>query len=56
MKILVYDMQENHEKSRRGKMYEKLKLKVIFLSLEDVVRTSEELEWNDENVDNNGWT
>ncbi len=53
---ILYDMQEIYQKSRSGKMYEKLKLKVIFLSLEDVVRTSGESDWDDENVDNNGWT
>ena len=37
-------------------MYEKPNLDMIVLSREDVVRTSGESDWKDENVDNNGWT
>ena len=43
-------------------MYERLKIRVIFLPCEDVIHTSNisdaggESSWQDENVDNGGWT
>ena len=36
-------------------MYEEVKLELIFLQSEDVVRTSPTSEWNDENADSDGW-
>ncbi len=37
-------------------MFEKPDLQVILFSSEDVIRTSGEFDWQDENVDENGWT
>lgn len=37
-------------------MYEEPKLWVILFPHEDVIRTSSETEWEDENVDLGGWT
>ncbi len=37
-------------------MYEEPKLWVILFPHEDVIRTSGETEWEDENVDLGGWT
>ena len=36
-------------------MYEEVKVELIFLQSEDVVRTSPTSEWKDENVDEGGW-
>ncbi len=37
-------------------MYKELYLQIILFTQEDVVRTSGESDWVDENVDDNGWT
>jgi len=37
-------------------MYEEPKLQILLYAQADVVRTSGETEWEDENVDNGGWT
>lgn len=36
-------------------MYEELKLELILLQSEEIVRTSPTGEWSDENVDGDGW-
>lgn len=36
-------------------MYEELRLEVLCFSQEDIVRTSNESEWHDDNVDGDGW-
>lgn len=36
-------------------MYEELKLQILHLDQEDVVRTSGESDWYDDNVDDGGW-
>lgn len=36
-------------------MYEKLKIELVWLREEDIVRTSPVEEWKDENADSNGW-
>ena len=37
-------------------MYEKPELWIVLFPYEDVIRTSGETEWEDENVDLGGWT
>ena len=36
-------------------MYEELQVKLIYLPSADIVRTSPEGEWSDENADGDGW-
>ena len=36
-------------------MYEELTLEVLYFQQEDIVRTSGESDWYDDNVDDNGW-
>ncbi len=36
-------------------MYEEVKIELIFLRSEEIVRTSPTSEWKDENVDSDGW-
>ena len=37
-------------------MYEELDLRIILFSDDDIIRTSNEDSWSDENVDDGGWT
>ena len=36
-------------------MYKEVKLEVLHFQQEDIVRTSGESDWYDDNVDDNGW-
>ena len=51
--MLVTRLQQNFQERN---MYKELYLQIILFTQEDVVRTSGESDWVDENVDDNGWT
>ena len=51
--MLVIRLQQNFQERN---MYKELYLQIILFTQEDVVRTSGESDWVDENVDDNGWT
>ena len=36
-------------------MYEELEIELIYLQSGDIVRTSPDSEWSDDNVDGDGW-
>jgi hypothetical protein len=35
--------------------YETPEIKILLFSVEDIITTSDEKEWEDENVNDNGW-
>lgn len=37
-------------------MYEEPKMTVVYIFVEDIIRTSNDDEWKDDNVEPDGWT
>lgn len=35
--------------------YEKVKIDILHIDVKDIITTSPETEWEDENADDNGW-
>lgn len=48
-------MYKNFYKTEAQEMYKKLEIELIYLQNADIVRTSPEGEWSDENADEEGW-